>query len=189
MHEPARPRFFSVMGWIFILFGMWFPIRTLIDLYSAWKALSAYDMFWEQRWPFMVVLVETLLASALDAGVGWGLLKRRSWALPVASFAGGLMVTVACRLVYRLRGDFVFGLDPSGPPQPAVDIHQVVTRVLHLVPVLAHAICWMILLGAIFRRNGRIQFPPRRTEFTPARYWIAVAAGALSFLLYLWVLA
>ena len=127
--------------------------------------------------------------STLDGWSGWGLLKRRSWAPLIACFAGGLTLAGAGWLAFRLGGHFVHESAPSGPAQPAVSTQEVVTRVLSYLPFLASVICRMILLGALFRRDGRGQFPPGRTEFTLGRFWTGLAAGAMVSSLYNAVLA
>jgi hypothetical protein len=184
MDEPApRPRFFTIMGWIFMLFGVWFPIKTLLDLCSAWKVLGMVDLFWKQWKLFAAILAGTVFFSALDAVSGWGLLKRRSWAPPLAALAGGMAVTGAGWFLYGLKG-YIFMESAPGLPQPAVPVHEIVTRMLAILPTFAHAVCWMILLGALYREDGRKQFPPGRREFSLGHFWTAVAAGVMIMCLY-----
>jgi hypothetical protein len=177
MDEPARPRFFTVMGWILIVFGVAFPIRTLFGLYSWWKMVGAYDIFWDQWAISAAILTGALLGGALDSWSGWGLLKRRSWAPLVAAFAGGHTVAGFGWFLFRVREHYARGAGFHGTTQ------AVVTRALDFLPAFVHAICWMILLGVLFSRDGRRQFPSGRTAFTSHRFWIAAASGvAVSFL-------
>jgi hypothetical protein len=169
--DGASPsRFFIVMGWVFILFGIYWPGRVVVDMLSLWALWGEPSVDWGS---FAVYYGGMLLQSVPNLPTGWSLLKRRSWAPAVACVAGGIALVGFGWSILRFGQQ---GLQEFGncPPEGRR------MRIVGLLALFAHAVSWLVLLGALFRRDGR------RTEFTTARFWTAVGAGALVMGLYCW---
>jgi hypothetical protein len=165
-----RSRFFSVIGWICILLGIYPPVAQVIwylRLRETLEQLGGLDY----KALHIASFLDMLGLCSLSVAARWGLFKRHSWGPILACVAAGAyLVDFGCnfRDIARTCREASLALSPR-------DL-KVLTAWLGIGFLGFRLMIWLILLGAIYREQGRREFDP---PLTTRAFWTSSGAGAV----------
>jgi hypothetical protein len=167
-----------VLGWAALLLGATEPLRVL----ERYRHLWGFNPSWRVL-AYLLGGLELAL-GVLSAWAGWGLLKRRDWAPPVAALAAGaILVHVTFTLITEaemMTGMFLLGWDQHVPGLLAWGIGKGVLNVLQFA-------LWICILVGILGSSWSGVFPLQDGERGRLKRTLSavLGAGVYAFLLFL----
>jgi hypothetical protein len=162
---PAPSRLFTILGWASILLSLYSLVMTAMNhVQTAAGSQGVRIHLTYGSWE---------LLSVLSAICGFGMWKRRSWAPNFVSALGGAniaqsgwwLVQAGPLLVDIIRAQL--GVNPM----IAAELGFL------MVSLTLELLVWLVVLGAIFREQGRRQFPPSRPRFTTVGFFVLAGGG------------
>ena len=188
--EPTPPegRFYSIVGGACIAFGIYYPACSILHYGRIWDFIQRNGGFGRAGPYHLAGFVDVLLQGVISVAAGWGLFRRRSWAPAIACAAGGaLLVDVGC----TIRSEAAKFASLVGETLRSKPFNPDLTAWGKFLVYGAHALLWLVVLGAMFLERRRHRFPPGRVPFTTRTVWSATGAGAAVSLLmwgaWLWI--
>jgi len=175
---PASSRFFTVLGWICILSGLYVLATSLIGHFQIVRLLRG-NKSESQLLLYNVSFAIRCGLSVLSIASGLGMWKRRSWAPWIMSLAGGATVATCVWFVAQGVHPYLRLMQEArrSMPMAALDLgFSILSKVLQLV-------LWLAVLGGLYRKEGRREFPASRPPFTKAALFGLASLGAMAIIL------
>jgi hypothetical protein len=170
--SPVPSRFFTVLGWVCILLGLYVLVTTTVNHLQSLRLPRGPEL---QRHRILthVYHATVCLLSAFSMGGGFGLWKRRPWALMLMSAAGGAwaahgswwLVWAAPRLLAAIQD-----LRDTAPLAALNLGFSILTEALYLL-------FGLIVLGGLYHEADRREFPLSHSPFTRHIFFASAGSG------------